>query len=289
MDSISGLLSSVKCGRCKSYLTQCFKENGVIKYRCKCTLKVRTILTCINCGNSFLNFPYLIRKTNYCSLNCYWKGTNKKQLKVCKSCNKEFYADAALIRKGYGFYCSRDCWFSLFREQKREVRCKICKKAFKVIRAVFKKKPSYCSKECKDASQIDHIFRICRVCKKEFKLTQSALDRGGGSFCARECYIKYKGESSLEMIIRQQLQSLNETFEQEKRFGRFRADFYLPKRNLIIECDGEYWHMTQKIKLRDQRKNKLLQELGCNILRLSGQEIISRNFVLKDLLERILD
>lgn len=68
------------------------------------------------------------------------------------------------------------------------------------------------------------------------------------------------------------------------RVGKFRADFYLPKKNLIIECDGEYWHMTQKIKLRDNRKDKLLEKLGYNILRLSGQDIINRDFNLKTLL-----
>ena len=68
------------------------------------------------------------------------------------------------------------------------------------------------------------------------------------------------------------------------RIGKFRADFYLPKRNLVIECDGEYWHMNQEIKLRDQRKDKLLQQMGYNILRLSGQDIINNNFVLANLL-----
>lgn len=287
MDSISVLLSSVKCGRCKSSLIRCYEENGIIKYICRCSLKIRTILICINCGKKFLNFPYLIRKTNYCSLACYWTGTDKKQLKVCKSCNKYFYADATLIRKGFGFYCSRECWFSIFNEWKREVKCKQCKKIFRVIRAVYKKKPKYCSRECKDASQLDHIFSVCRGCKIEFKLTHSALKRGRGSFCTWKCFKRYRGESSLEIIVKQQLQSLNETFEQEMKVGKFRTDFYLPKRKLVIECDGEYWHMTQKIKLRDQRKDKLLAKLGYNILRLSGQKIISSNFAIETLLARI--
>ncbi len=280
MESISTLLSSVKCGRCESSLTQKANEGGFIKYKCNCSLKIRTILTCTNCKENFLNPPYLIRKTNYCSLQCYWGGTNKKQLKNCRSCGKKFYADAVLIRKGYGFYCSRGCWFSIFNEQKRNVVCRQCKKTFKVIKAVYKKKPKYCSRICKDASQMDQVFSICRGCKVEFKLTQSALNRGRGSFCSWKCFKRYRGESSLEMIIRQQLEKMDEPFQQEKAFGKFHADFYLPKRNLIIECDGEYWHMDPKIKLRDQRKDQLYQKLGYNILRLRGEDIVKKNFII---------
>lgn len=284
MELISALLSSVKCGLCNSHLTQRFEEDSIIKYKCNCSLKVRTVLTCKNCKKQFLNFPYLIRKTNYCSLTCYWGGTNKKQLRICKSCNKEFYADATLIKKGYGFYCSRECWFSIFKEWKREVKCRQCKKEFLVIRAVYKKHPKFCSKVCKDDYERDSVFRTCRECKLKFEIRRHEINRGRGSFCTWECYKKFKGESSLELIVRQHLEKLHEPFQQEMRIGKFRADFYLPKRNLIIECDGEYWHMTQKIRLRDQRKDKLIKKLGYNILRLSGQDIIARNFALETFL-----
>ena len=226
----------------------------------------------------------MIRKTNYCSLNCYWTGTDRKQLKRCKSCGKKFYADNALIEKGYGLYCTRDCWFSIFKGWKRSMKCRQCRKTFSVIRAVYKKKPKFCSKKCSDNSKKDCVLRICRECKKEFEITRGDVNRGRGSFCTWQCYKKYKGESSLELLIRQQLEKLNEPFEQEMKIERFRADFYLPKRNLVIECDGEYWHMDQKIKLRDQRKDKLLEKLGYDVLRLNGQVIVDNNFSLKTLL-----
>lgn len=285
MKGISALLSSIKCGLCESVLTQQFDKDGIVKYKCNCSLKVRTILICTHCKKQFLNLPYLIRKTNYCSLDCYWTGTNKKQLKICKSCGKEFYADASLIKKGYGFYCNRDCWFDLFEKQKKEIQCKQCKKEFLVIRAVYKKHPKFCSKTCKDISEVDQIYSICRGCKISFNLPRSAIDRGRGSFCTWECYKKYKGESSLELLVRQQLERLNEPFQQEMRVGKFRMDFFLPKRNLVIECDGEYWHMQKNAKLRDKRKDKFLKSLGYNILRLSGQDIIKSNYAIEPLLK----
>lgn len=287
MYNISALLSSVVCGRCDGPLVRREIINGIIYYYCQCSQKIRVLLTCTHCKKQFLNFPYLIRKTNYCCLECYWIGTNKKKLKTCKVCKKKFTIKSYLVKQGFGFYCSKKCWFSIFEKQRKIIKCKECQKERSVYRSVYVKDPKFCSKECSDDSKIDHIFRTCRECKRSFRLTNSALNRGRGSFCTWECYKKYKGESSLELKVRQQLEKLNELFQQEMRIGKFRADFYLPKRNLIIECDGEYWHMDQKARLRDQRKDKLLEELGYNILRLSGQDIIDSNFALETLLVKI--
>lgn len=284
MDNISALLSSVICGRCDNYLSRREIINGIIHYYCQCSQKIRVLLICAHCKKQFLNFPYLIRKTNYCSLECYWTGTNKKQLKTCIVCKKKFTIKSYLVKQGFGFYCSKKCWFSLFKKQRKIIKCKQCKKERYVYRSVYTKHPKFCSKKCSDNSKRNSVFRICKVCKNEFEITRGNLNRGRGAFCTWKCYIKYKGESTLERIVRLQLEKLNEPFQQEMRIRKFRADFYLPKRNLIIECDGEYWHMAQKAKLRDQRKDKFLEKLGYNILRLSGQEIVNNNFVLKTLL-----
>ncbi|TSC63656.1 MAG: hypothetical protein G01um101493_380, partial [Microgenomates group bacterium Gr01-1014_93] len=135
-----------------------------------------------------------------------------------------------------------------------------------------------------DKSEKDSFIRICRQCKNEFEITKGNINRGRGSFCTWQCYKKYKGESSLELIVRQKLEMLKEPFQQEMKIGKFRIDFYLPKRNLVIECDGEYWHMDPKIKSRDLRKDRLLEKLGYKILRLKGQEIVDNNFELETFL-----
>ncbi len=174
----------------------------------------------------------------------------------------------------------------MFNQQKKKIECKQCGKEFKVIRAVYKKNPKYCSKKCKDNSELNRFILVCKGCGKEFEITPSDLNRGRGTFCTWKCFKKYKGESSLELIVRQQLEKLNEPFQQEMRVKRFRADFYLPNRNLIVECDGEYWHMSEKVKLRDQRKDKLLKIMGYDILRLSGQDIINSDFSIKILITK---
>lgn len=67
--------------------------------------------------------------------------------------------------------------------------------------------------------------------------------------------------------------TLKEPFKQEMKIGRFYADFYLPERNLIIECDGEYWHRSEKAKTRDLKKDQFLLESGYKILRLQEDMI----------------
>lgn len=62
-------------------------------------------------------------------------------------------------------------------------------------------------------------------------------------------------------------------FEREIKFKRFHVDFLVDKFKLVIECDGEYWHMMPKIQDRDRRKETYLQSLGYRVLRFSGRQI----------------
>lgn len=51
------------------------------------------------------------------------------------------------------------------------------------------------------------------------------------------------------------------------------VDFYLPDYNLVVECDGEYWHGSEKQKLKDEYRNIRLKQLGFKILRFCGNDI----------------
>ncbi len=219
----------------------------------------------------------MVRKTNYCSLNCYWTGTDRKKLKICQSCGREFYAAAHLINKGYGFYCSRQCWFSIFERQKELMICQQCGKEFQVIPAVYRHNPKFCSKKCSDDSKRDYVISNCQNCKEDFQLPRSDLNRGRGYFCTRVCYKTFVGETSIEKIVRLALEELKENFVQEAKFGRFHADFYLPEKRIVIECDGEYWHRSQIIKERDLRKELFLQNQGLKVIRLTEEEITRGN------------
>lgn len=271
MQLLPALLASIVCGKCKTSLTERFERDDITKYKCQCGEKIRALQICNNCKKYFLNFPYLIRKTNYCSSECYRLATDRRQIRNCKICYKQFYVKAPLIKKGFGFYCSRDCWFSIYKDWKKLIQCKQCKKKFLVHRSVFKRKPKFCSKICKDDFERDYIERTCRGCKKRFMLPRSDFNRGRGSFCTWQCFKKFNGETSIERIVRLQLQKLKEPFKQEAKFGKYHTDFFLPKKNLIIECDGEYWHRNKE--KHDQERDIFLQNLGYKVLRFQEEDI----------------
>jgi G:T-mismatch repair DNA endonuclease (very short patch repair protein) len=56
----------------------------------------------------------------------------------------------------------------------------------------------------------------------------------------------------------------------------FILDFYVPSSNLIIECDGDYWHSLPKVIERDKVKINYLTERGFRVLSLSESLINQR-------------
>lgn len=55
--------------------------------------------------------------------------------------------------------------------------------------------------------------------------------------------------------------------------GRYRVDFYLPKKGLIIELDGHNFHSSPEQKEYDSKRDRYLQSKGFRVLRFTGREI----------------
>jgi len=273
METCSNLLSSVVCGRCRTPILRDISENNIKKYSCKCELKIRALLRCVHCQKSFLNLPYLIRKSNYCSRECYWNGTRRKQLKKCKVCGKNFRIKKYLIDQGFGFYCSKRCWFSLFKKWKKKVKCKKCGREFLVLRSAYKKNPKFCSKKCADDFKRDYVGKICKNCNTRFELPRWELNKGKGVFCSRDCFTQYNGETSIEKKMRLALEEAKIVFKQEVKLGIYRADFLLTKSKIVLECDGEYWHSRPWSENRDKRKDFYLKNKGYKVIRIPEQRI----------------
>lgn len=65
------------------------------------------------------------------------------------------------------------------------------------------------------------------------------------------------------------LAKLGIEFEEQKAFPKQRTipDFYLPKFNVCLYCDGQYWHRTKRRQFCDARINKRLAKAGFDVLR----------------------
>jgi very-short-patch-repair endonuclease len=83
--------------------------------------------------------------------------------------------------------------------------------------------------------------------------------------------------SSLETAVAAALQQLGCAFEQHVRMGPWVVDFYLADRQLVIECDGTYWHNLPASRVRDRKKNHWMRAHGVHLLRLVNDRAVLRN------------
>lgn len=230
---------------------------------------------CKHCGKAIKAKPSRLQQAIgnlvYCSKLCQHKATSRQV--VCLTCNKTFEAPQSANRK----YCSMACrnqrtaW-NKGKAWSKEIKAKL--KASCPDRR-GQKNPHY------NHNKPD---RKCRICKRQFRPTQSQIDGGYGIYCSHTCYLKNKGETDIERIVREKLDQLGELYHPQYKIGYWTVDFYLPFRSLIIEVNGSFWHATPNAKRRDKAKTTFLTRRGYRVIRLSDTLIKSITFTLADCL-----
>ena len=83
------------------------------------------------------------------------------------------------------------------------------------------------------------------------------------------------------------LKDIPQTVNRQKVIGKYVFDFYCAGAKLVIELDG-LQHYQGKVKVKDEERDKYLNDLGITVLRFSNLDI-RENFdaVCLDILERI--
>lgn len=102
--------------------------------------------------------------------------------------------------------------------------------------------------------------------------------------------IQNKKPTKIEIKMMEFLKSEKIMFIQNHKIKNFLVDFYLPKYNMVIECDGDYWHANPRYMIgkeltkpqirnidRDRRKNEMLIKEGIKFFRFWEQDI-NNNF-----------
>src|SRR5690625_1989088 len=98
--------------------------------------------------------------------------------------------------------------------------------------------------------------------------------------CSNECAsalgrrnVKYKA-TSIEIAMAEELSKRGIKYVEQYRIGnRYVSDFYLSDHNIIIECDGDYWHTLPEVITRDKRKNADIKARGYSLYRFWESEI----------------
>lgn len=118
------------------------------------------------------------------------------------------------------------------------------------------------------------------TCKAHWQLMSDAEKQVRIEFLTRLCHDQLKSKrirTSIEIKVENFLRKLRVNFEPNFKIGRFVVDFYLPQCNIVIECQGDYWHANplmystvDKVQSknidRDNRKKALLAGEGVKTL-----------------------
>lgn len=88
---------------------------------------------------------------------------------------------------------------------------------------------------------------------------------------------KKYSRTNIERAVEIVLQALSVEYIPQKHIGRWVVDFFIPGKNLCLECDGDYWHSLPSAQDRDARKDAFLQQKGYTVLRILGSQILTGN------------
>lgn len=187
---------------------------------------------------------------DYCSRKCSGLARQKRTIIICKNCGKEFeYCEG---HNGKRQFCSRGCQNKFGRVK---LNCKECGKEFERIK-YWKNKQIYCSKTCQTKSETWRAKIREERWNQVFPLIDSKPEQKLQQFCV----------------------DLGFEFEKHKHIHivhRYQADLYLPKLNMVVEADGDYWHgdLKPEQKKKDEIRTKEMIEKGYKVLRLWESDI----------------
>lgn len=229
--------------------------------------KERTII-CIGCGKE--HTARMPKNRKYCSEKC--KNTSKRPQRRtgktinCFQCGKEKYFSKADIKEKN--FCSRECANKYQARNKLEFICKTCGNVFYWSKSRIKQHtPTYCSINCRNQDS-DWIENACI----EGNLVQQ----------------NKKGLNKLELLGRRLLDDLDILYDEQVLIAeKILVDVLIPKHNLIIQWDGDYWHghpsklkngipdLRQKKRMDlDKSQDAYLKKCGYTILRFWEHEVI---------------
>lgn len=221
--------------------------------------------TCRACGKILVIRPteakshFAVRRhcDKKCSAQATWGNHVPERVElVCKQCGKPFLARPSALVSKYGYpklYCSRACLFASRRGEGYTFICPQCGKSF------F------------DQKQNDRRF-CSHSCGSKFRLTH-----------------RREGPTTLEQVVYDALTALGIEYIAQYRIGHHVIDAFLPAQNILLECQGDYFHCNPHLypdgpidaiqrqnQKRDARRFAALTKLGYGIVEVWEQDIKER-------------
>jgi very-short-patch-repair endonuclease len=165
--------------------------------------------------------------------------------------------------------------------------CKECmKEKFSLGKEEFIKKAKKIHKDKYDYSKVNYIndkTEVTIICPKHGDFKQKPMKHLKGHGC------QYCNESHLESEVRESLKNFGIEHKSQKKFGWLREklelplDFYLPKLNIVIECQGiqhfeiiEHFGGQKNYEIRvkrDKLKKQLCDEHGIELIYFTHEKV----------------
>lgn len=127
----------------------------------------------------------------------------------------------------------------------------------------------------------EHNCIICGTMSTFAPHIHRAIERGERNpCCSNTCAsalgrrnVKYEA-TSIEVAMADELDFRGiKNIPQYNLGDKFSLDFLLPEYNIVIECDGDYWHNIPEVKTRDKSKNAYIKACGYSLYRFWEHEI----------------
>lgn len=218
---------------------------------------------------------------------------------TCEYCKTTYKAFARSIKRGTRF-CSRKCKYAAMRTEPEipkfiEQTCPICGIIFPARwEATIQKRQQCCSNSCRSKlfglrhrGDQNPIYKArvpctCTACGKSFTKYPSRVHTARGNkadFCSRHCSTVHnhsvrKKRTGIEVGMARLLTEAGIPFrEQVSMYDRWVVDFVIDDWNLIVFCDGVYWHSKPKVAAKDRGQTRYLEKCGWNVLRFDDDDI----------------
>jgi len=206
---------------------------------------------CIGCGRKFVKNEK--------------KGVKWTYSKFCSpSCRKKYIAQSYIITgkytRNYGkcAYCGKETYTTL--KDAKHMFCDIkCKALWQKENLLNKNNSNFNKRHPGMGTGRIHSLESRR---KNRDATIKQLENQH-IFC----------DTDIERAIENQLLFNNILYVKQYRYKLGVADFWLPEGNLIVECDGVFWHSLEKNSKRDEIQTAWLEDNDYLVLRFSGKEI----------------
>lgn len=247
---------------------------------------------CLNCGELLKKQGGSTYKDlKFCSQECHFSFKRGKHNKICGICGKEY-------NHRTNKYCSKECRSKDHAvNNTTKVKCDYCRKDIVIQNNKLFLDHHFCNRNCFTKYQginplntVNKIVKICKICSREFEVYPShekqSKDKGWNiKYCSIDCRNKdteemtekaiemnklqshKSGLNKIEKVIKQILDDIGlrentDYYSQYKMFDKFLVDFFIVSSNLVIQCDGDYWHgHISKLKngIPDKRQDRRMK------------------------------